>query len=382
MMRYTSRIFATLFLTTQAPFLAAGAYYTSNPGSPYPPSCITLPLRDLDLTSDNAVMFFSERIWLETAQKVESSDPFANRGEARMDLYRVACAEPNRSVVVAEFSLPPEWVDPRKSQLVLPWLTGSTGMDPFPLVFKPEANSWGQPPSQFFLYKATFGDYTGGWDDPRRFTWRYVLDVHPQWSSNGWSNAASYYNGFFGLELQRSNEFPFLAIGVPATANLFEPTGSLPLSGRLSGNWIEAGSHDQGFLISFSGAPPDGSIDVLQDTDLVVFLSWFTYDVHGELLWLTGAARFTPGSSEALVPLERVEGGAFLGAAPAERATVGSARLRAIECNRLEVEYQLDSLGLGSDVMRLERLYALEIADFPCRDFEAQYNSIFPPQAH
>lgn len=379
-MRLATGFLIAFFMALRAPIVAADGYRTGNPGPPYPPSCITVPLRDLDLGADNVVKFFSGRMWLEVTHKIQSEDPYANVGQARLDLYRVGCSEPNRSVIVAEFSLPPEWVDPRKSELVLPWLTGSTGFDPFPLTFKPEANSWGQPPSQFFYSKRSFGDYLGGWGDARVFAWRYVIDVHPQGSSNGWSGAAAYYNGQFGLELQRSGELPFLGILVPATADLFEPTGSLALNGRLSGNWVEEGSADQGFVISFSNAPPNAGTEAPENDDLQVFLSWFTYGTRGEPLWLTGAAGFSQGANEVPIALERVEGGTFLGGAAAERATVGSARLRAIECNRLELEYQLEGLGLGAGVMHLQRLFALEIDDYPCRDFDAQYDSIYPSQ--
>lgn len=382
-MNVKSRVFLALLLSCWSLACAADAYYTGNPVSPYPPGCITSSLRDLDLTGENVAQFFSDRIWLETAHQIGSTDPFANLGEVQLDMYRVGCAEINRSVIIAEFTLPPEWVDPRNAQIMLPWLGGSTGMDPVPFEFKSEMNSGGGIPGQPHFLGRAFGDYTGGWDDPRRFSWRYVLDLSSLAAWGDRDGNAEYYNGVFGLEFYRSNGRPFLAMLVPSTEDLLEPLASMPLGGRLSGNWVEKGSADQGLLISFSTplmAP--GATTRPEESDLLVFLSWFTFDAHGELLWLTGAARFAQGSSVVDILIERVTQGAFLDSTPAQRATVGSARLSAFHCNRLELEYELGELGLGSGVMQLQRLLALEIADYPCRDYEGLQASIYPPEPY
>jgi len=381
-MNTQSGLLVALLLSAYGQLVLADAIYTSNPGSPYPPSCITGPLRALDLQAENVVKFYSDRIWLEVVHKIESNDPFANLGEARLDMYRLACAEVNRSVIVAEFALPRQGVEIRKAQLLLPWLAGSTGFDPFPLEFKPEANGWGQSQGQFHHSQRAFGDYTGGWDDARRFTWRYVLDVHPQGGLGQRGYASHYYNGFFGLEFFRSDGEPFLAFGVPATEELLNPTGSLPLSGRLSGNWVEQGAVDQGFLISFSNpVPPAGQGGGKpENSQLLVFLSWYTFDLDGEMLWLTGTAKFSQGARHVSIPIELVTGGAFLGGAEARREVVGQGHLQAVSCNQLEFEYHLDALGLGDDAVQLQRLYALEIADYPCRDHGSLEASIYPAE--
>jgi hypothetical protein len=364
---------------------AAQPYYTENPGSLYPPSCVSGPLRELDLTGENAVRFFSDRIWLETAQRIESSDPFANLGKVQLDMYRVGCSEADRSLVIAEFSLPPEWVDPRKSQLLLPWMGGSTGFDPVPFEFKPEANSWGQSPGQFHYTQRALGDYTGGWDNARRFTWRYILDSPSQdvaWGRDG--GATWYYNGQFGLMFFRSHGDNFLSVLVPSTENLLEPAEGLPLSGRLSGNWVEDGTGDQGLLLSFSTAPPPrGLAEPWSQSKMVLFLSWFTFDTDGEMLWITGAAQFTQGAREVTVTIERVETGTFLSENQGTGIfNAGTATLRAINCNLIEIEYDLDALGLGRDTMQLQRLQAMEIADYACRDYPALRASIYPSEPY
>jgi len=377
-----TRHIVTLFLLFQASSVAAEAYRTGNPGSAYPPACISGPLNQLDLTGDNAAMFFSDRIWLEVTHKIESSDPEANLGEVQLDMYRLACSEPDRSVIIAEFTLPPEWVDPRKSALLLPWVGGNGPFDLWPLVWHAEANAWGNYAQQTYYTSLAIGDYTGGWDDARRFGWRFVLDIPPPGGFGGRASAPHYYNSNFSILLFRGDGEYFFGINVPATSTLFSDPAPLALGGRLSGNWVEEGSADQGLLISFSaGPPPPGGTAEPERSPLVAFLSWFTFDGDGDLLWLTGAASFAQGSSEMLVPLEAVEQGQFIGDVTAERTAVGTARLRAIHCNWIEVEYDLSPLGLGQDVMRLERLYALELADYPCRDYEGLQTSIYPPES-
>lgn len=376
-----SATLAVVLLTWQVS-ASADLVFSANPGPAYPPACISVPLQDLDLSGDKVAQFYSGRIWLEVAHKVDRDDPFANLGEVQLDMYRLGCAEANRSVIIAEFRLPPDWVDPRKSQLVMPVLAGVTGFDPFPLEFKREANTWGQPATQFLLTRNEFGDYTNGWDEPRRFSWRYVLDVSPAAVYWDRDDAPKYYNGQFGLEFYRSNGEVFHTMLVPATKAVLSPARKIPLGGRLSGNWVENGSPDQGLLLSFSTTPPDGSNDTPELSDLLVFLSWFTFDAEGKPLWLTGTAQFGKGRNSVSIPIEWVRDGSFLGSAPAQRNTVGIAQLRAVNCNLLKLEYQLDDLGLGSGVMRLERLLALEIADYPCRDYEGLQSSIYPPESY
>lgn len=368
-----------LVLTSPA---VASVPYTGNPSPAYPPGCVTTPIQRMDLQGENVAHFYSGRIWLNVVINLYHAGPMGNLGEVQLDMYRVGCAEPNRSVIVAEFRLPPQWSDSRSSQLMLPVVAGVTGFDPYPLEFKPEANSWGHPASQYLLIQDSFGDYTGGWDDARRFTWRFVLDVSPGANGMDRDDAPKFYNRQFGLGFYRPDGQPFHSILVPATEAVLKPATSMPLSGRLSGHWIEEGSADQGLLLSFNALLAAGEAAENESSELLVFLSWYTFDQGGDMLWLTGAGRFAQGSSAADIEIELVDGGTFLGAAPAQRDTVGRARLRALNCGRLELEYELDDLGLGSDVMHLERPIALEIADYPCRDYEGLQSSVYPAETH
>jgi hypothetical protein len=64
---------------------------------------------------------------------------------------------------------------------------------------------------------------------------------------------ATQYNAFLGLGIENQAQ-PILIdpTGVSLTANL-----RIPLSGRLSGNWVIDGAADQGFVISISELVPD-----------------------------------------------------------------------------------------------------------------------------
>ena len=359
-------------------------YYLGNPYSPYPPGCITLPTRQIDLYGDNVVRFWGGSMWLEVVHKVQSTDPYANMGLVYINMYRVGCAEPNRSVIVAEFTLPQNWVDLRNSRLVLPSAGGSAAWDPVPFDFRAEPNSWGQTIEQQALTLRAIGDYTGGWDDARRFTWRYVLDVGPVGTYWGSEYLTEYYNSRFWLELYRFAPFGTVGFEVPATQEVLQPNSSLPLNGRLTGTWVEPGAADQGFLLSFGTPVPAAGRTAAappEDPELVAFLTWFTFDAGGEALWLAGSARFPQGASEIVVPLVHVTEGEFLGGRAAQRRVVGEVLLSARQCNALDAAYDLAGLDLGSGTMHLQRLEALEIAGYPCRDYPARLTSLSPDQA-
>jgi hypothetical protein len=361
----------------------ADPYFTGNPWSPYPPGCITLPTRQIDLYGDNVVRFWSGSMWLEVVAKVQSTDAYANMGLVYINMYRVGCAEPNRSVIVAEFTLPQTWVDPRNAQLVLPSAGGSAAWDPVPFDFRAEPNSWGQTIEQQAITMRAIGDYTGGWDDARRFTWRYVLDVGPVGTYWGAEFLTEYYNGRFWLDLYRFTPFGTIGFEVPATQEVLQPNPSLPLNGRLTGTWVEPGAADQGFLLSFSNpVPPAGTaVAAPEQADQVVFLTWFTFDAGGKPLWLAGSARIPRGASEVDVPLVQATEGEFLGSRPADRRVVGSVLLSARQCNALEAAYDLAGRDLGSGTLHLRRLEALEIAGYPCRDYPARMASLVAESA-
>jgi hypothetical protein len=365
----------------------ADPYYTDPALAPYPPGCVTLPARQVDLYGDNVVPFWSGSLSLELVHKSPGNTGF---GRVEASMYRVGCAEPNRSVIMMEFRLPAEWVDPLESRFVLPTFTaeGPGGFHYIPFELKPEPNARGQSYDQQSLTKHTLGDYTGGWDNPHRYTWRYVLDMAPAGAI--WEPLADFYNGAFLLQVYSSGSVGEPFIDVPATRSVLERNPALPLNGRLTGTWVEPGAADQGFLLSFSNHVPPAETGSAwpRRPELLVFLSWYTFDAEGGPLWLAGNARFSAGATEVSVPVVKVPNGHFLGP-PVEtglgvdpRMSAGDIRLKARSCNDLELDYDLGAIELGAGTLQLRRLFALETAGYPCRDYGARLASQSPEPAH
>ncbi len=362
-------------LAAQDPY-AVESYYSGNHWSPYPPGCVTVPLRQLDLYGDNVATIFNGTIELNVVQKDPSGNPARNLTPVPMKMFRLACAETNRSVILVEFNLAEERLDPRASQIELPDFVGSTAFHGFPFILKSEPNTYGLMVKQRSLSRITFGDYTGGWDNANRFTWRYILDVNP--TGHFWGPWVSdYYNGSFGLEIELNKGFQSVML-VPSTQSVLSPNSQLPLNGRLSGNWIEHGTSDQGFLLSVSTPVSASEGDLRpEQADLLVFLAWYTFDSTGQMLWLTASATVPQGSSAVNLNFVQVENGQFMGDLVAQRSFVGSGKLRAKSCDQLELDFDLSALGLGTGQMELNRIFALEIAGYNCRDYQARLDSLY-----
>ena len=386
-MRSNSSVKLLLCLALLACARAASAdgYYTSRGHSPYPPGCITLPANQIDLYGDNVVLFWAGSLGLEVVHKVQGEDPAKNLAPIDTYMYRAGCSEPGRSVILVVFRLPAEQESWPPLQVVLPTFLGNTAMDPVALELKPEPNGWGESLHQNLLTKRTLGDYSGGWFDARYLSWIYVLDIGPDgpWFSSPF--LVEYYNSEFAMTPFVNGESSGHYIVVPSTAAALDPSPSLPLNGRQTGTWVEQGASDQGFLLSFANpVPPAGEAEARpEQSDLVLFLTWYTFDGKGDQIWLAGNVRFLQGADEAVVPLLRVPEGQFLGPepesgpeGPAEQ--VGELRLQSLGCNALVADYQLQGIGLGAGRMKLQRLEALETAGYPCRDCEARLASLAP----
>jgi hypothetical protein len=239
-----------------------------------------------------------------------------------------------------------------------------------------EPNTWQvgiepwAPPQSFYTGSCAWSCY----DTDTTF----VLDDDVPEGENPWQPSAlsaADYNGSFKLVLTGGDNSE-LVIDVPSSEEMFDSNPAIPLSGRLSGNWVADGAADQGFLISVSEL---AGVEMLGDpltSPLLMFLSWYTYDAEGNLLWLTGAAQFEQGASHVTVPIELVTNGEFLGTKVADREVVGNVTITGNNCNDLGFEYDLNDIALGSGTKRLKRLFALETAGYTCRDLEARIGEI------
>ena len=368
----------TRFLALLA-FICAGnvhsySNFIENPWTPYPPGCLTLPGLQPALYGDNAARVFEGEAVLPDA-----NDP-TSRLPVNLSVYRVACAEPNRSVIQLEFSIPAR-LDPATTFYQAPeWvMVDNTGVD-FDYSYmrlSSEANVWGG--TEFFPSRVIFGGSHPNMEDGHERKWIFVLTNPSPWEWDWAYLSPTDYNGKLYIELDTGDDsLKGPIIVVPPTASLLAANPRIPLSGRLSGNWVVEGAADQGFAISISEVVPDSIPDPseLAVPPLLMFLSWYTFDQNGDQLWLTGAAQFEVGATEVTIPIESVSNGEFFGRKPAERTTIGSVTITGNSCNDLTLDYDLDlhgiGTGLGSGTKRLQRLFSLETAGYVCRDLEAR----------
>jgi hypothetical protein len=63
-------------------------------------------------------------------------------------------------------------------------------------------------------------------------------------------------------------------------------------------------------------------------------------------------------------------------------AWLGEVHLKARSCDVLELDYDLAALELGAGTLQLQRLFALETAGYPCRDYAARLAGQSPNPAH
>lgn len=345
-------------------------YFVENPYLTYPFGCLTTGSIHGTPWPSNNVEISEQEVMLTNA------DNPSEQLEAIVTAYRFGCAESNRSQIWLEFSIPEGTTD--TARYWLPRVRVPKGDNEYyAMSLAREQNSWDI--ITYHRYEIqTFGGVPDQ-DDGHNETWAFVLenkfsslDFDPDFLMT-----PSQYNEEFTLELDggRNGDFedPYI-IEVPSTASLLTADPQIALSGRLSGNWVVEGASDQGMLISISELVPNHLTEPtgIIDLPLLMFLSWYTYDGDGGMLWLTGAVEFAIGDFEVTVPIERVTNGEFLGNKTADREVVGSVTITANSCNDLSFEYELSDIDLGSGAERLQRLFSLETAGYVCRDLEAR----------
>jgi hypothetical protein len=226
-----------------------------------------------------------------------------------------------------------------------------------------EPNTWGSAtePDGFAHVIGGYQEFSNG----AELTWIYVLDNLSLYGTRTDPDvflSPSQYNDSFRLDLLTLNDT--WSIQIPSTFSTLNSNSRIPLSGRLSGNWVVQGVPDQGFVIAIS--------ELTDSLDPLMFLSWYTYDNDGNTLWLTGAAQFEIGDTRITIPIELVTNGEFLGTKVADRDVVGSVIITANDCNDLSFHYELNEINLGSGDERLQRVFSLETAGYVCRDLDAR----------
>jgi len=345
--------------------------FIENPHKLYPPGCATLLDLQTILYGDNAVKVFDGEIELLRAPKSLASLP------ANLAVYRVGCADGNRSLVLFEFSIP-DRLDPASTYYRVPRVDAIDTVDGYDtwttLRLLRDPSDWGG--TGFARSDEIFGGNSEGTTDGHDRTWVFVLDnaFYPYPNIFAGHISPSTYNDSFQLWIETAPAGWGITVTIDPTASLLAANPRIPLNGRLSGNWVAEGATDQGFVIAISELVPNSvpAPAELQDSPLLMFLSWYTYDTNGHKLWLTGSSQFVMGETEITIPIEKVTHGEFMGSKTADRSVVGSVTITANNCNDLTLQYNLSDIGLGSGTEHLQRLFSLETAGYVCRDLEAR----------
>lgn len=358
--------------------------FIENPYTPYPPGCATLPELQRTLFDHMVVnnsypdggrpvsVFEQTGSEQQTIALVNALNP-AEKLDATVEVRRISCADSDRSVLWLVFYIPAD--TDHTARFWLPEVRADLGGNVYvPMSLSREPNGWGLGTTAHFEIQ-TFGG-VADYEDGHLKAWFFVLDnlspLGPYFSVSSLMSPAQ-YNGAFNLELKAGGDWADGTYVFEAPPNMAAYT-PVPLSGRLSGNWVADGAADQGFMISISELVPDAvpAPEQLLNSQLLMFLSWFTFDADGDMLWLTGAQRFSVGSRSVSIPIEKVTHGEFLGNKTADREVVGNVSVSSSNCNELNITYDLTNLGLGAGSQTLHRPYSLETAGYTCRDLEAR----------
>jgi len=337
-----SMIAVSFFIFNSASTWAFESYYT-HWWTPYPPSCVftlTLP-RGVD-TQGEGQLLVSETISLGASDNRLPDVPI------EIEVLRRSCIEENRSALFMIFR------NPNGSPYKAPKLSARIGDVSYQLRLSREPNT------RFEDYASkTLNDTVGFIIDGADFS---VIEN---------AISADQYNGAFQLVVEdRGEAGNVYQYDLPANNPDLKPKRKL-LTGRMSGLWSAEGSTDQGFQLSIQELWTSGS------PQPHVFLSWYTYDKNGDLLWLTGTGIVgVMGDKGVILNMQLVTNGEFLGGKRADRQTLHEAYLFVENCNRMGFNYNLEELGLGQGRIFLKRLFSLETAGYSCRDTQSRLETI------
>jgi hypothetical protein len=335
------KISSLLFLLFASSSLLAQENYISNPAALYPPGCATLTEFENDAVQGEIEVISNGVIRL-----TDVSDFLIGGAKSgvRIRIFRQGCAEPGRSIIKLEMEVV------SGGSALAPAVFAVIDEEQYPLRLATDPNSYTDIYSSYPLFQGS--PLTFFLDGP------WWPDLEAMMEADGPILTPEQYNGNFQIDFVDTLDFTAWSGPVPAYENNLQ-SQMMPFNGRLSGNWVVSGVPDQGFVIAFEELP---------DGTNFVFLSWYTFDQDGNLLWLTAGDSYEVGDSEIDLPIELVSNGEFLGSGAADRSVVGSANLQAIHCNNLQFAYDLSSLGLGSGTVTLQRIFSLETAGYACRD--------------
>lgn len=314
----------------------------------YPPACVsTAPLDEVFTPSGTRVQYLNELV------DFTAYPDTSKKAAVEVGIYRRGCMDPERSVMFISTSLVGG-----SEAFFLPRLFAEVSGTRYPLRLVNEPNSFEQK--------------QGGTIKGRGFL-EFIMDGVAESEIASTENILSIaqYNGNFKLIIQDGFDPAIEFEGWPiAEYTGFQKPRKFPINGRLAGNWTVAGVPDQGFLIAANEFINEDGVQNM------LFLSWYTYDKDGGLLWLTAANFHDVAADSVDLEIELVTNGEFLGGKMADREVVGTATLTAESCNELTFTFDLEALGLGSDTVTLSRIFSLETAGYACRDQAARLDAL------
>lgn len=313
--------------------------YLSNVWSPIPPGCATvLPILNLNNLSGEETL---------VSGTIEVSTLGGGIHDMEITIKRKGCAVEGRSILRVEISVP-EDANPSQACMYVPIFFARMADDTrrdFRLT--DETNSWVDHDQLSVVCETSFK--------------QFVLDSFTaldQAYEEDKVITVDEYNGAFILEIQDLLLGTYTA-NIPAYENNLGES-YMAITGRLSGNWIVSGTSDQGLLISFG--------ELVGVASNLVFLSIYTFDLNGNLFWMTGTALYELGDTSVTVSMELVENGAFFGSKAATRSNGGELTLVVRSCNDIEMTYDFSPVGLGSGTVSLVRIFSFETAGYTCAD--------------
>ena len=322
----------------------ANKNYASNVYSPIPPGCATnWQVWSSYNPSDTQTIFEG------TYPATKTSD--SGNHDMKIKVWRKGCPNSDRSVIMLDIS-PRDDNDGVNECLITPLVDGKLeNGDIKHMRGTAEPNTYSQFESLGVLCEGQsstwFIDTITPYDD------RYAPEkvMTPEEYNDEWT---------FVLEDTLTGRWQ---LSIPAyTGEL--AVSRMALTGRLSGNWVVSGVEDQGFVMAFE--------ELTDTTKGLLFLSWYTYDKDGKLLWLTATGIYEWGDTEVSLDMVLVENGTFMGTEKADRTSIGTAKVVALNCNNLQLTYDLSELGLGADTKTLVRIFSVAIQGYQCTDLQTR----------
>lgn len=281
--------------------VALPAFAQTNPDRAYPPSCLQFPLATTP-TGPTQSLDFTAR-----------TTPTGATEPVRATFWRVACANGNSAFLVTIRRLAP--VD---AAIELPQTFVSAGAS-------------GQLGTRLATEPNTFDSSS---TEQAATTRTYVLEFA--------SNASTTFDldGVFTLSAVSNGNTVFNATVTAYDASQY-PDASLALAigGRLSGSWYDPAHPGEGIFL-----------EVGEQGERFVFLSWFTYAPDGRAYWIIGQAAVPADARTVTVPMQYYVNGGFAGNfANATGQQWGTVTLAFPACDTLMLGFQSNAL-LPTDV--------------------------------